>query len=68
VNGDISSLAFPETVGGVRVTGVRDLTLGYDSETMDNTPTLPWSASSHMLTFTFENGVVITLRTSGFGI
>ncbi|KAH8416179.1 hypothetical protein KR222_010112, partial [Zaprionus bogoriensis] len=44
---------------------VRDLTTGYDSSTADGRATLPVSASSHMITFTFRNGVVVTLRTSG---
>lgn len=44
---------------------VRDLTTGYDSSTPDQKATLPVSSSSHMITFTFRNGVVVTLRTSG---
>lgn len=44
---------------------VRDLTTGYDSSTVDQKATLPVSSSSHMITFTFKNGAVVTLRTSG---
>lgn len=41
------------------------MTTGYDSSTMDNKPLLPISKSSQMITFTFENGLIATLRTSG---
>jgi phosphomannomutase len=47
------------------VTGIRDLTVGYDSATPDNVPTLPVSSSSEMITFKLENGCVFTIRTSG---
>jgi len=47
------------------VTGVRDLLApGYDSTTPDNKPTMP-VGSGQMITFTFSNGVVLTLRMSG---
>jgi phosphomannomutase len=65
IEGDVASLTFPATIGGVRITGVCDLTMGYDSSTLNKKPKLPFSKSSQMLTFTFENGAVITLRTSG---
>ena len=62
-----SSSPYPSTVCGGRwqVTGVRDLTTGYDSTTPDNRATLPVSSSSQMVTFWLENGVVMTFRTSG---
>lgn len=41
---------------------VRDLIRGFDSKTDDQKATLP---QNNMLTFYFENGSVITLRTSG---
>jgi len=41
------------------------LTIGYDSNTIDNKPLLPISKSSQMITFTFDNGLITTLRTSG---
>lgn len=47
------------------ITGVRDLTTGYDNTKPDNKATLPISKSSQMITFTFKNGLVTTLRTSG---
>lgn len=43
----------------------RDLTTGYDSSQEDKKATLPVSRSSQMITFTFDNGLVVTLRTSG---
>ena len=56
---------YPEKIGEYKVKYVRDLTDGYDSEQPDNVPILPVSKSSHMITFTFENGATFTLRTSG---
>ena len=50
---------------GYAVASVRDLTTGFDSSTPDNTCTMPSDPSSHMITYTFENGCVATLRTSG---
>ncbi|XP_068975326.1 glucose 1,6-bisphosphate synthase [Bombus flavifrons] len=47
------------------IIGVRDLTTGYDNTKPENTAVLPTSKSSQMITFTFKNGLVITLRTSG---
>jgi len=48
------------------VASVRDLHgAGVDTAQGDRKPLLPTSSSTHMLTYTFENGAVITLRTSG---
>ncbi|EZA54197.1 Phosphoglucomutase-2 [Ooceraea biroi] len=47
------------------ITGIRDLTTGYDNTKPDNKAVLPVSRSSQMITFTFKNGLVTTLRTSG---
>ncbi|KAI7898662.1 uncharacterized protein BX663DRAFT_524309 [Cokeromyces recurvatus] len=58
-------LHYPETIGGHKVIGVRDLTIGYDSATKDNEPTLPVSSSSEMITFRLNNNTVFTIRTSG---
>ncbi|KAL7331662.1 hypothetical protein PS15p_203826 [Mucor circinelloides] len=58
-------LCYPETIGGHKVIGIRDLTVGYDSTTADNEPTLPVSASSEMITFRLDNHTVFTIRTSG---
>ncbi|CAC5362470.1 PGM2 [Mytilus coruscus] len=55
----------PDTCGPYKIKYVRDLTVGIDNSKPDNIPTLPVSKSSQMVTFTFENGCVATLRTSG---
>lgn len=41
------------------------MTVGTDTEQEDGKAKLPSSRSSQMVTLTFENGVIITLRTSG---
>lgn len=51
--------------GKYAVVSVRDLTTGFDSSQPDKRSTLPASKSTQMVTFSFENGAVITLRTSG---
>lgn len=51
--------------GDFTIDHIRDLTMGYDSEQPDKKAVLPVSASSHMITYTFANGCVATLRTSG---
>lgn len=56
---------YPEACGPYKIQSVRDLTAGYDSSKPDKKPVLPVSKSSQMITFTFENGCVATLRTSG---
>lgn len=58
---------YPKSVCGGKylVSAVRDLTTGFDSTTPDGIPLLPVSASSQMITFSFSNSCVITLRTSG---
>jgi len=52
-------------LGSYTIKSIRDLTIGYDSSTPDHKPTLPVSSSSQMITFTFEDGSVLTIRTSG---
>jgi phosphoglucomutase len=52
-------------VGTARVTRLRDVTLGYDSGTIDNKSTLPSTPESHMLMYDFDNNCSIILRTSG---
>ncbi|XP_031573517.1 glucose 1,6-bisphosphate synthase-like [Actinia tenebrosa] len=56
---------YPLSCGGFKISGIRDLTTGYDSTKPDNKAVLPTSKSSQMITFYFENGCVATLRTSG---
>jgi phosphomannomutase len=62
---EIRSPAYPEFVGKYKVKHIRDLTTGFDTSTADKKPTLPWSASSEMITFEFENGCMLTIRGSG---
>ncbi|GMH81037.1 hypothetical protein TrST_g11863 [Triparma strigata] len=54
-----------QTINGVKVASVRDLTLGLDSSTEDKKSTLPADPSSQFVTFMMENGAVVSLRTSG---
>ncbi|GAA5795843.1 hypothetical protein EDC94DRAFT_595345 [Helicostylum pulchrum] len=64
-NAQERKLNYPKQIGGHQVTGVRDLTVGYESTTEDHKPTLPVSASSEMITFCLANNTVFTIRTSG---
>ena len=52
---------------GIRITSVRDLTSGIDTEGPGGRATLPVSTSSQMITYTFADGAVATLRGSGTG-
>ncbi|MBN3310223.1 PGM2 protein, partial [Amia calva] len=56
---------YPKSCGDFKVSGVRDLTTGYDDSQTDKKAVLPTSKSSQMITFTFSNGGVATMRTSG---
>ncbi|XP_067407639.1 phosphopentomutase [Emydura macquarii macquarii] len=56
---------YPKTCGKFKVSGIRDLTTGYDNSQPDQKAVLPTSKSSQMITFTFANGGVATMRTSG---
>ncbi|XP_069487921.1 phosphopentomutase [Ambystoma mexicanum] len=56
---------YPKTCGKFEITNVRDLTTGYDKSQPDKKAILPSSKSSQMITFTFANGGVATMRTSG---
>nr|XP_057937717.1 phosphoglucomutase-2 isoform X1 [Doryrhamphus excisus] len=60
-----SKNSYPTKCGPFSITAVRDLTTGYDSNQPDNKAILPTSRSSQMITFTFSNGGVATMRTSG---
>ena len=51
--------------GKFKVVSVRDLTTGYDTTTVDKKAVFPSDPGSQMITFTFDNGVIATLRTSG---
>ena len=52
-------------MGKFKIVSVRDLTTGYDSSTLDKIAVFPSDPGSQMITFTFDNGVIATLRTSG---
>lgn len=62
-----NSNTYPESIleGKYKIINVRDLTTGYDSVQEDKRARLPCSKSSQMITFSFDNGFVVTLRTSG---
>ncbi|EKE43006.1 phosphoglucomutase/phosphomannomutase family protein [Entamoeba nuttalli P19] len=51
--------------GKYAVKSIRDLTVGIDTAQPDKKPLLPVSASTQMITYTFENGCKATLRGSG---
>lgn len=59
--------AYPKHVfnGKYKIEAVRDLTTGIDTSQPDRKSLLPSSKSSQMITFTLDNGTVVTLRTSG---
>ena len=61
----LRSPGYPKACGDYKIAQVRDVTLGYDSSFQDKRSVLPTDPSCQMLTFTFENGCVATLRTSG---
>ncbi|CAI5735416.1 unnamed protein product [Hyaloperonospora brassicae] len=54
-----------DSCGDYAISHVRDLTTGYDSSQPDKRAVLPVSTSTEMITYTFANGCVATLRTSG---
>uniref|UniRef100_A0A8C3U073 Phosphoglucomutase 2 like 1 n=1 Tax=Catharus ustulatus TaxID=91951 RepID=A0A8C3U073_CATUS len=56
---------YPKCCGAYNILHVRDVTTGYDSSQLNHKSVLPVSRNSQMLTFTFQNGCVATLRTSG---
>uniref|UniRef100_A0A8C4NAV2 Phosphoglucomutase 2 n=1 Tax=Eptatretus burgeri TaxID=7764 RepID=A0A8C4NAV2_EPTBU len=60
-----TAASYPQCCGGLDILHVRDLTTGYDSSKPDGKAILPSSSSSQMITFTFSNGCVATMRTSG---
>ncbi|XP_075055804.1 glucose 1,6-bisphosphate synthase [Mixophyes fleayi] len=56
---------YPESCGAYGVLYVRDIPMGYDSSQQNKRSLLPVSKNSQMITFTFQNGCVATLRASG---
>lgn len=61
----LNSGARPEQVGKRRIKRWRDLTLGFDSGTVDHKPELPVDASAQIITCELEGDVVFTARGSG---
>lgn len=61
--------SYPEYCGPYKIEKLRDLTAGlvvdFTKGGERTVPSFPCSKSSHMITFYFENGCVMTLRTSG---
>ncbi|KAI4751532.1 hypothetical protein E4T52_15376 [Aureobasidium sp. EXF-3400] len=55
----------PTNVGSRRILRWRDLTIGYDSATPDNKPTLPVDKSSQMISCELDGNVHFTVRGSG---
>jgi phosphomannomutase len=51
--------------GAFKIKHVRDQTTGFDSSETDSRTRLPITEDSQMITYTFENGCVATLRGSG---
>jgi len=60
-----ASDTYDTSCGGYAISAVRDLTTGFDSSQPGDQAILPVDPSSQMITFTFENGAVCTLRGSG---
>ncbi|KAI1903509.1 hypothetical protein AGOR_G00027920 [Albula goreensis] len=56
---------YPKSCRGYSISQVRDVTTGYDSSQPNQKSVLPVTKNSQMVTFTFQNGIVATLRTSG---
>lgn len=48
-----------------KIVSIRDLTTGYDDSQPNKRAVLPVACNAQMVTFVFENGLHITLRTSG---
>ncbi|XP_043928614.1 glucose 1,6-bisphosphate synthase [Protopterus annectens] len=57
--------SYPTSCGKYAIKHIRDCTTGYDSSQPNRKSVLPLSKSSQMITFTFENGCVATIRSSG---
>mmetsp|Transcript_30392 Transcript_30392/g.79059 ORF Transcript_30392/g.79059 Transcript_30392/m.79059 type:complete len:625 (+) Transcript_30392:1234-3108(+) len=57
--------SYAQSIGGVRVTSVRDLGMGLDTSRPDQKATLPWRQGDMMITYNLEGGGTLTLRASG---
>ncbi|XP_072118572.1 glucose 1,6-bisphosphate synthase [Mobula birostris] len=56
---------YPRFCGPFEILHIRDVTTGFDSSQPNKKSVLPVSKNSQMITFTFLNGCVATLRVSG---
>lgn len=56
---------YPTHLGPYKISRIRDLNTGFDSGYADKKAILPTSKSSYMITFWMENGIILTIRTSG---
>jgi phosphoglucomutase/phosphopentomutase len=61
--------SYPQKCGRHRIDMIRDLTVGvivdFKNGGVRSKPKFPSSKSSEMITFYFENGCIMTIRTSG---
>merc|ERR1712002_6333 len=56
---------YPSHCQSFAIKNIRDLTTGYDDSQPDGKAIMPTSSTTQMITFHFENGGRVTLRTSG---
>ena len=61
----IRAEGYPETIGGLRVVGVRDLGTGLDTGKPGGRTDLHWAPGDLMVTYTLEGGGTLTIRVSG---
>lgn len=68
-NFDKNKPNYPQEINKNKVVGIRDLTVGYDSEQKDGIPLLPIQKNTQLITFKLKTPqkelVEVTLRTSG---
>ena len=66
---DIRNYVYPERCGNYKIDKIRDLTVGlvvdFKNGGERSKPKFQSSRSSEMITFYFQNGCIMTLRTSG---
>jgi phosphomannomutase len=66
---DTSKYTYPDRCGKYKINKIRDLTVGvivdFENGGVRTKPLFPSSRSSQMITFYFDNGCIMTIRTSG---
>ena len=62
---DAGPIRYWSSCAGARVVSVKDVTKGFDTSAADGKSDLPVTPDSEMIMFEFDNGVSVTLRTSG---